>query len=103
MLIQYFKRPSRIDELRNCPGGHLLEEFAKELAAARYQWVAARQHIRTAEQFLRWIGHRGLSVTPIETPSRAQCSDPRQGLPGTMRPAMERDSIGSKGLAFSKR
>jgi hypothetical protein len=25
MLIQYFTRPSRIDELRNCPGGHLLE------------------------------------------------------------------------------
>jgi hypothetical protein len=41
MLIQYFTRPSRIDELRNCPGGRLLEDFAKELAAARYQWVAA--------------------------------------------------------------
>jgi site-specific recombinase XerD len=66
MLVQYFKRPSRIEELRSCPGSHLLEEFAKELAAARYQWVAARQHIRTAEHFLRWIGHRGLSVTTVE-------------------------------------
>ena len=66
MLIQYFTRPSRIDELRNCPGGRLLEDFAKELAAARYQWVAARQHIRTAEHFLRWIGHRGLSATTVE-------------------------------------
>jgi integrase/recombinase XerD len=66
MLIQYFKRPSRIEELRNRPGGHLLEDFAKELAAVRYQWVAARQHIRTAEHFLHWIGHRNLSVTTIE-------------------------------------
>jgi site-specific recombinase XerD len=66
MLVQYFKRPSRIEELRGCPGSHLLEEFAKELAAARYQWVAARQHIRTAEHFLRWIGHLGLSVTTVE-------------------------------------
>jgi len=66
MLIQYFTRSSRIEELRNCPGGHLLEDFAKELAAVRYQWVAARQHIRTAEHFLHWIGHRNLSVTTIE-------------------------------------
>jgi len=30
MAIQYFTHPSRIEELRNCPGGHLLEEFAKD-------------------------------------------------------------------------
>jgi hypothetical protein len=93
MLIQYFTRPSRIEELRNCPGGHLLEDFAKELAAVRYQWVAARQHIRTAEHFLHWIGHRNLSVTTSGELPRAEpvCS------------AVDRDRFGNTGLAFSKR
>ena len=43
MLIRYFTRPSRIEELRTNPGGHLLEGFAKELCQGRYQWVAARK------------------------------------------------------------
>jgi hypothetical protein len=48
MLVRYFRRPSRIEQLRGCTGGHLLEGFAKELSQGRYQWVAARKHIRAA-------------------------------------------------------
>ena len=31
MLVRYFRRPSRIEQLRSSTGGHLLEGFAKEL------------------------------------------------------------------------
>ncbi len=66
MLIQYFKSPSRIEELRNGQCGHLLEGFAQTLCRSRYRWVAARKHIRAAEHFIHWMNHRGLSITAIE-------------------------------------
>jgi len=66
MLVRYFRRPSRIEQLRSSTGGHLLEGFAKELSQGRYQWVAARKHIRAAEHFLHWIAHRNLSITSVE-------------------------------------
>jgi len=66
MLVCYFQRPSRIEELRTNPGGHLLEGFAKELSQSRYQWVAARKHIRAAEHFLHWIAYQKLSLTSVE-------------------------------------
>jgi hypothetical protein len=65
MLVRYFRRPSRIEQLRSSTGGHLLEGFAKELSQGRYQWVAARKHIRAAEHFLHWIAHRNLSITSV--------------------------------------
>jgi hypothetical protein len=58
MLARYFRRPSRIEQLRSNTGGYLLEGFAKELSQDRYQWLAARKHIRTAEHFLHWMAHR---------------------------------------------
>ena len=66
MLVRYFRRPLRIEQLRSSTGGHLLEGFAKELSQGRYQWVAARKHIRAAEHFLHWIAHRNLSITSVE-------------------------------------
>jgi integrase/recombinase XerD len=66
MLVCYFARPSRIEQLRSITGGYLLEGFAKELSQGRYQWVAARKHIRAAEHFLHWIAHRKLSITSVE-------------------------------------
>ena len=66
MLVRYFRRPSRIEQLRSSTGGHLLEGFAKELSQGRYQWVAARKHIRAAEHFLHWIAHRNLSIVSVE-------------------------------------
>lgn len=66
MLVRYFRRLSRIEQLRSSTGGHLLEGFAKELSQGRYQWVAARKHIRAAEHFLHWIAHRNLSIASLE-------------------------------------
>jgi hypothetical protein len=66
MLVRYFRRPSRIEQLRSSTGGHLLEGFAQTLCQSRYQWVAARKHIRAAEHFIHWMGHRGLSIRAIE-------------------------------------
>ena len=66
MLVRYFRRPSRIEQLRSSTGGHLLEGFAKELSQGLYQWVAARKHIRAAEHFLHWTAHRNLSITSVE-------------------------------------
>jgi integrase/recombinase XerD len=66
MLARYFRRPSRIEQLRSNTGGYLLEGFAKELSQDRYQWVAARKHIRAAEHFLHWMAHRKLSITSVE-------------------------------------
>jgi len=66
MLVRYFRRPSRIEQLRSNTGGYLLEGFAKVLSTGRYQWVAARKHIGTAEHFLHWIAHRKMSITSIE-------------------------------------
>jgi len=75
MLIHYFTRPSRIEELHTNPGGHLLEGFAKELSQNRYQWVAARKHIRVAEHFLHWITHRKFSITSVEEQCAQQFLD----------------------------
>lgn len=67
MLIQYFKRQSRIVELRNGPGGQLLEGFADWLFhQSRYHWVAARKHIRAAEHFFHWVDHRRLGIPALE-------------------------------------
>ncbi|MGA9981709.1 MAG: site-specific integrase [Candidatus Sulfotelmatobacter sp.] len=66
MLVRYFRRPSRIAQLRSGTGGHLLEGFAKELSQGSYQWVAARKHIRAAEHFLHWIARRNLSIASVE-------------------------------------
>lgn len=72
MLVRYFRRPSRIEQLGSSTGGYLLEGFAKELSESRYQWVAARKHIRAAEHFLDWIAHRKLSITSVEERLRIQ-------------------------------
>ena len=66
MLVRYFTRPSRIEELHSSSGGHLLEGFANQLSQSRYRRVAARKHIRAAEHFLHWIAHRNLSITSVE-------------------------------------
>jgi integrase/recombinase XerD len=66
LLVRYFTRPSRIEQLRSSTGGHLLEAFANELSQGRYQWVAARKQIRSAEHFLHWIARRNLSIASVE-------------------------------------
>jgi hypothetical protein len=47
MLVRYFRRPSRIEQLRSSTGGHLLEGFAKQLSQGRYQWGSTEEHKTT--------------------------------------------------------
>jgi hypothetical protein len=75
MLVRYFRRLSRIEQLRSSTGGNLLEGFANELSQGRYQWVAARKHIRTAEHVLHRIAHRNLSITNVEERSAQEFLD----------------------------
>jgi site-specific recombinase XerD len=102
MLVQFFKSPSRIEELRNGPGGHLLEGFAQELSQGRYQWVAARKHIRAAEHFIDWIGHRGSSITALEERLAAMFLDhlKRCRCPGHRPPLKPERQVYSVDLFF---
>jgi hypothetical protein len=93
MLVRYFRRPSRIEQLRSSTGGHLLEGFAKELSQGRYQWVAARKHIRAAGHFLHWIAHRNLSITSVEERCAQQFRNWRSH--GARRPNRSSASDGS--------
>ena len=98
MLVRYFTRPSRIEQLRSSTGGHLLEAFANELSQDRYQWVAARKHIRSAEHFLHWIARRNLSITSVEERYAQQFLDHLkrcrcQGHRPPVKPARQKYSV----------
>ena len=86
MFEQFFNRPSRIQSLRDGPGGPLLEGFAKELCQWGYAEITARRHIRAAEHLLYWTDREG---TPISSLTEKflerferhldQCQCPRYG------------------------
>lgn len=65
MLAEYFDSPLRIQKLRDCPAGHLLEGFAQELYRAGYAQLTARRHLRSAEHLVYWTGRRGIPVTGV--------------------------------------
>ena len=65
MLAEYFQSPLRIQELRDCPAGYLVEGFAQELYQAGYARLTARRHLRSAEHLVYWIARRGMSVTGL--------------------------------------
>jgi len=59
MLVRYFRRPSRIEQLRSSTGSYLLEGFAKELSQGRYQWGCSTQ------------AHSGSrTLSPLDRPSK---------------------------------
>jgi integrase/recombinase XerD len=62
MIEQFFDGPSRIQSLRDGPGGPFLEGFARELFQEGYAEITARRHIRAAEHLLYWTNQQG---TPI--------------------------------------
>jgi len=66
MLAEYFEPPLRIQEIRGCPAGHLLEGFAQALYDVGYAQLTARRHLRSAEHLVHWTGRRGIPVTGLE-------------------------------------
>jgi len=56
----------RIQELRDGPSGHLLEDFAEELRQTGYSGITARGHIRAAEHLIYWISREGLSINTLD-------------------------------------
>jgi hypothetical protein len=66
MLAEYFQSPIRIDEIRGCPAGRMLEGFARELHQAGYAQVTARRHLRAAEHLVHWTGGRDIPVLALE-------------------------------------
>ena len=66
MLAEYFQSPIRIEEIRGCPAGRMLEGFTRELHQAGYAQLTARRHLRAAEHFVHWTGGRGMPVSALE-------------------------------------
>jgi site-specific recombinase XerD len=55
MFEHFFDRLSKIQSLRDGPGGSFFEGFATELHQNGYSKITIRRHIRAGEQFLSWI------------------------------------------------
>jgi site-specific recombinase XerD len=66
MLTNYFKSPSRIQELRDGPDGRLFESFAQELHQAGYAKITARGHLRAAEHLVHWTRRKGTPITTVD-------------------------------------
>jgi site-specific recombinase XerD len=66
MLTDYFKSPSRIQELRDGPDGRLFEAFAQELHQAGYAKITARSHLRAAEHLVHWTRLKGAPITTLD-------------------------------------
>jgi len=65
MFEKLFDRPSRIQSLRDGPGGPLLESFAKELCQGGYAKITARRHIRAAEHLLYWTDREDNPISSL--------------------------------------
>jgi len=65
MFEQIFHRPSRIQSLRDGPGGLLLEGFIEELCQVGYAEITARRHIRAAEHLLYWTDQEGIPISSL--------------------------------------
>lgn len=86
MFEQFFDCPSRIQALRDSPGGPLLEGFAKELCQVGYAEITARGHIRAAEHLLYWTDRQGIPISSLTEKFLErfhrhldQCQRPRYG------------------------
>ena len=65
MFEHYFDGVSRIQGLREGPGGPFLERFAEELFHASYAEITARRHIRAAEHLIYWSGSQGVAISGL--------------------------------------
>ncbi len=66
MLAEFFESPLRIQELRGCPDGRLLEGFAQELHEVGYAQLTARRHLRAAEHLIYWTGRNGPPIAALD-------------------------------------
>jgi integrase/recombinase XerD len=65
MFEHFFDGASRIQGLREGPGGPFLGRFAEELFLAGYAEITARRHIRAAEHLIYWSGSQGITVSSL--------------------------------------
>ena len=65
MFAKFFNGASRIEELRNSPGGPLLELFAEDLSHSGYAEITARKHIRAAEHLIYWSGCEDIPISSL--------------------------------------
>ena len=84
MLVRYFKRPSRIEQLRGSTGGHLLEGFAKELSQGCYQWVAAPYRAFADSNAISILVARAMRRTGIDCPKRGAAQILRHSVASSM-------------------
>jgi len=63
MFEEYFDYPSRIQSLRDGPGGLLLEGFTRGLWQEGYAEITARSHIRAAEHLMYWTDREGIPIS----------------------------------------
>jgi integrase/recombinase XerD len=63
MLTDLFESASRIQALRDGPGGPLLGLFAGELLRSGYASLTVHRHLRAAEHFAHWADRTGTSLT----------------------------------------
>ncbi len=65
MFEHFFDGASRVQRLREGPGGPFLERFAEELFHTGYAEITARRHIRAAEHFIHWSGSEGTPISSL--------------------------------------
>jgi site-specific recombinase XerD len=65
MFEEFFDGASRVQALRDSPGGSLLEGFAKELFQVRYAEITARRHIRAAEHLIFWSDSESIPLSSL--------------------------------------
>jgi site-specific recombinase XerD len=75
MFSELFKSRTRMQILRDGPGGLLLEGFARCLSEAGYATITARKHLRAAEHFIHFINWNDRHSAPerkLNKPSLAR-------------------------------
>jgi hypothetical protein len=66
-MIQFFKQPKVVAELRQGPLGGYLEIFACQLSAERYGAEAARRQLRLIAEFGWWMKKNRLRVEELSS------------------------------------
>lgn len=86
MLSAFFDSAHRIQQLRNGPGGQLLDGFGRELSQSCYAKITSRIHIRSAAHFLYWAEHNAIEIASLNEASVTDfrrhlkhCRCPRHG------------------------